>query len=1120
MYRNRSRTAFGRSAVWFPLVIAPVRWRGGCTVRRGQMDTRDPQAPASDGPDTPVIDATRSAATSSTPYTSLHLPDDRLAAPLQVRDRERYEVIGEHARGGLGRVLRARDKEIGRDVAIKELITRGDVGEIRFLKEALITARLEHPAIVPIHEAGRWSDGTPFYAMKLVAGRPLKDLLAACTTVDERLALLHHVIAVADAIAYAHERRIIHRDLKPGNVIVGDFGETIVIDWGLAKELSAVEEPPAADAPYRAPPFSELTAAGSVVGTPAYMAPEQARGERVDERADVFAIGAMLWELCAGERVPPTDRRLFHGLLRRGGIDKDLATIIDKAVALHPEDRYRNAGALAADLKAFRAGTRIAARSYSLAAMLAHWIRRHRKLSISVLAAVLVAIAGSLAFVHNIERERERAEQARDELTLQHAALQLHTDPTAAAATLASYRGSDAMQLQRLRAEALGRGVATALLQPHSDTIWFLADDGNGAMISIGEDRLIRLTRGRESTTLATDVSTHVVGFSSTSRLLAYTTAPSGIAVLALRTRETRTIATPTPSAMDIAQDGSKLAAFDSRGVLTIWALTPEVAVIRELPIPNASTLMFVTPTRLIVQQRDGLRVLELDSDTVHTASLPVRWQDAHAERGVIAGDDQGNVVLMSPALAVRSTVRACRQGVNFVNFVPRTDLVAFACEEGVAGVARHDRVADSLRIVDTFSLAGLPAYARPDALGRYIVAFDTSSYIYVYDIATKLVTRYDGQAAQISCVAPSTPTFDHLLVGDVNGAVRVWDPPAPGAKVVLKGTGVALGVAFTPDGQSLFTGGIDQLVRRIRLSDGAVTELRGHTDLVWRVIMSPDGQYVLSHGYDRTVRRWNVRDATPAGVLAEHTGIVRSARYIDSGRRVVSCGDDGRLLVWSPDSNEVSVRFSRPLPLKALEVLRHNEHVVVQDAAGSIWDVAPSGQALRVRTGDGSTVTLLRASPDGRMLATGTHGGLVVVYDTISWVPVVTAKVDGSVRQITFDPGNRDLIVASEDRRVRAIALSAARTLPWHDVPMMARNVVYGPDGETIAFVCGDGGTWFYDIRSNTWAYTRDHASETFTGAFSPDGALFVSADARGIVTLRDVPATFTKLKTHIERK
>src|SRR5262245_30972222 len=221
-------------------------------------------------------------------------PDPRSpppALPIQIRDPRRYEFLGEHGRGGLGRVSRAHDRELGRDVAIKELLSRGTANEVRFLREVLITARLEHPGIVPIHEAGRWSDGTPFYAMKLVAGRPLRELLVERATVAERIGLLHHVIAVADAIAYAHGRNIIHRDLKPANVIVGDFGEPIVIAWGLAKDLSNSEVSGGESGPIGLAAGSigslgsvgpsgsavagDVTSAGSVMGTPAYMAPEQ-----------------------------------------------------------------------------------------------------------------------------------------------------------------------------------------------------------------------------------------------------------------------------------------------------------------------------------------------------------------------------------------------------------------------------------------------------------------------------------------------------------------------------------------------------------------------------------------------------------------------------------------------------------------------------------------------------------------------------------------------------------------------------------------------------------------------------------------------------------------------------
>ncbi|MBA2543504.1 MAG: serine/threonine protein kinase, partial [Deltaproteobacteria bacterium] len=176
--------------------------------------------------------------------------------PIGADDPERYEQVCEHARGGLGRVVRAVDKRLGRTVAVKELLPRAANGstaanEARFLREALITARLEHPGIVPVHEAGRWPSGDPYYVMKLVEGRTLKELIHASSTLRDRLSLLPHVTAVADAVGYAHSQGVIHRDLKPSNVIVGEFGETIVVDWGLARDTrrDSVSSHPVSDEP-------------------------------------------------------------------------------------------------------------------------------------------------------------------------------------------------------------------------------------------------------------------------------------------------------------------------------------------------------------------------------------------------------------------------------------------------------------------------------------------------------------------------------------------------------------------------------------------------------------------------------------------------------------------------------------------------------------------------------------------------------------------------------------------------------------------------------------------------------------------------------------------------------
>jgi WD40 repeat protein len=1091
----------------------------GCHDVAGRRDDSAATQPptASTGEDT----LTRETLSDGSP--SLRASDMRALALAQVRDPKRYLILGEHGRGGLGRVSRAHDQELGRDVAIKELISRGHVSEIRFLREALITARLEHPGIVAVHEAGRWPDGTPFYAMKLVSGRSLRELVAERPTAGERLGLLHHVIAVADAIAYAHGRHIVHRDLKPANVVVGDFGETVVIDWGLAKDLTAIDELETPAGPVQIHRDSELTVEGSVLGTPAYMAPEQERGEQVDQRADVFAIGAMLWELCALRRVPPAEVHQRRRILRRAGIDRDLATIIDKALDPDPARRYPDAGALATDLKAFKSGARIAARHYTLLAMLAHWIRRRRALALSVTAALVLAAAGTVLFVGNIAAERDRADTAlarawaaNNDLTLEHAALLLHTDPTAAVATLGDYRGGDAVRRRRLIAEARGRGVARAIYTPHSDTIWFLHGDRTGAIVSVGEDRRIQLTQGATSTTLATDVSTSVrVAYAPARRLLAYATSPAGIAVLDLGTRASQRIGTLDPAVMAFAPDGARLAALDAHGELVVWPTAPAGAPIYRATLAGATGFRFATPTRLIVQERGAIRAVALDATggAPDTRAIPdITALDAQPD-AVAAGTEDGSIAMLSPGLAILGRTSVCHERLRDVRFIPHTDRIAFSCQDAVSGIARYDATRSTLTVIDSFATRGL-ANVEPEVTGRYVIVTDESNTTYLYDTETRLLSHYDGSSGQPSYVAAPTPELDRVLIGDVNGTVRVWDRPPGAARVILQAPAAVYGLAFMPDGQALVTYGTDGVVRRVAVGDGATTELRGHRASVFALRVAPDGSSILSVGYDGGVRAWRTSDATMSRRFAEHGGLVEDLDYVEQGRQVVSVGDDGRLLAWSPEGTEVAVLFKHTAPLTGLEVLRRNDHVVIMDAKGTVWDVSLRGEARKIREPDGAALTMLRASADGTYVAIGTETGAVAVYETSTWRVVKAVNGEGSIRKILFDPMNRDLLIAREAGHaqfghVQLVALDLERGVPWHDVTAAVRDVAYAPDGATMGFVCADGGTWLYAVRNDTWAYARDHDTDVFTGRFSPDGSMFATTDRRGVVVVRDVAST-----------
>ncbi len=345
---------------------------------------------------------------------------------LTTVDPAHFVVGREIARGGMGRIMAARDRRLGRPVAIKELLVASPEMRARFEREARITAKLQHPAIVNLLEAGTWPTGEPFYVMTLVSGESLDKVIAARGTLEGRLALLPTVIAAVDALAYAHDARIIHRDLKPANVLVGTYGETVVIDWGLAKDLADTSgRDDVAAGPYRTRAASGVeTVAGEVMGTPAYMPPEQASGEAVDERADVYALGAMLYHVLAG--APPYTGRTVDAILdavlagppaslatRAEGIPPDLVTIVDKAMAHAAPDRYATAAALAADLKKFQTGQLVAAHRYSSWQLVQRWVRRHRTaVAVSAVAVVLLASVGIIS-VRRIVAEQARTEQQR-----------------------------------------------------------------------------------------------------------------------------------------------------------------------------------------------------------------------------------------------------------------------------------------------------------------------------------------------------------------------------------------------------------------------------------------------------------------------------------------------------------------------------------------------------------------------------------------------------------------------------------------------------------------------------------------------------------------------------------
>ncbi len=340
----------------------------------------------------------------------------------------RYSRLSFHAKGGLGKVFKAHDEELHREVAVKAIspaLDHDDGARRRFLQEAEITARLEHPGVVPVHGLVRDSEGRPFYAMRFIRGESLKSAIDRFHQADSPVrdagernlafrSLLGRFGEVCNTIAYAHSRGIIHRDLKPNNVMLGKYGETLVVDWGLAKPIRRTEEQRQATGEETLRPSSrtgEETQMGQVVGTPAYMSPEQAAGRWnvVGPASDIYGLGAILYAILTG-RAPVSGRDSYEILSKvqrcefprprqvKPSVPAALEAICLKAMALEPEKRYASAVELAADIERWLADEPGTWRE-SWGARAQRWLRRHRTLVASVSMALGVAVLiGGLSF--------------------------------------------------------------------------------------------------------------------------------------------------------------------------------------------------------------------------------------------------------------------------------------------------------------------------------------------------------------------------------------------------------------------------------------------------------------------------------------------------------------------------------------------------------------------------------------------------------------------------------------------------------------------------------------------------------------------------------------------------
>lgn len=1052
-------------------------------------------------------------------------------AGLPLVDVGHYDRGGEIARGGMGRIIEATDQRLERTVAIKVLADDCAHLEARFLREARITARLQHPAIVPIYEAGRWPTGEPFYAMKLVAGRTLKEAISDAETLNERLSLLPALITVAEAIAYAHSHGVIHRDIKPSNVVLGEFGETVVIDWGLAREIDMLDPDDDSGLPYRVPGDVTLTGDGAVVGTPAYMPPEQAVGENVDRSADVYTLGATLYHLLSGgaprrgddpdaivdslASVPPP---AIETLVPDAPLD--LIAIVNKAMSHQVADRYQNARELANELHRYETGQLVGAHSYSLVDLARRWLRRHRPLVAVVGLAVLAFAALSVMGVARIIHERDRADQARlvaesqsreaeaaraaaeeraDALIIARARDLAHTDPAAALEALSGLSAaSPSWSAARVViADAERRGLPI-VLQGHTSDVWetsFWPDGNKVASRSLEavhvwdlETRTYVRHPISERAAVTASVS-HAISLDGTSAwrldvatgdVLELGTVGDGV-VAGAAAKNLRGAA--------LTDDGQRVVVWNENGV---WWKDVSASVWTELAGGGAVRVQLVHKGRgALVWRRDRIERtssvshIELDTGASNriadsfgfgrSFALSPDEQTLAYVRGAVlytVGFDGGPPVKLADAWQGSSYVVWSPDGARIaaMPMSPNSDgqLMLVDVESGYVSVLLHDAGIRAAKFSPDSSV--LATATRDNQIRVWSVEnIGDSTEIARFPLPRQArVLLFDADGSRVGAV------------GD-DRTIRIWSLDRHGERMVFGGNWLGH-AAWSPDGQIATMTAGNQLVLaaldgRERLLGASMFDQRDDFSGLPRIAFDPGGElaYTTTPGTDE-IRRWSMDDGT-VSTIGSHAGVAWDVRVSNDGRYVVVAS-------------------------KVIDTAEDPGQDALLDSL-SIWLWDTQTERARLLRGHGARVEHVRFLPDSQRLVSIDREGVMLMWELAS----------GHSVELLSQRGIHCLAVSVQGRIAWADDHSLWVTDPDQLAPRQLAHradgiseIAFSPTG-TLVSAWGDGyDLELWDVATGEQIVLSGHTDDIWTVDFSPDGRRVITGADDGVARIWDL--------------